>query len=117
MSKKTRNTNPAALTGLHSQAVSPTEEELAALRRLIIIARRDTGQSKCVADFLLSWWNARACGGFDLTSLWGLDDTIAADMVVVFAVVARCHEYPPTLDLDFDSDFKAIVEAWRPKMA
>ena len=45
----------------------------AALERLIRIAQRDTGQSRMVAEFLLSWWNAANCGGFDLNTLWGVD--------------------------------------------
>ena len=42
----------------------------AALERLIKIAQADTGQSQRTAEFLLSWWNAETCGGFDLTTLW-----------------------------------------------
>jgi hypothetical protein len=49
-------------------------EQRAALERLIRIANRDTGQSRRVASFLLAWWNAEECGGFDLTDLWGIDD-------------------------------------------
>ena len=44
-----------------------SEAQAAALERLIDIAQRDTGQSRRVADFLLAWWNAGECGGFDLT--------------------------------------------------
>ena len=67
-------------------------EEQAALDRLIAIAQGHTGQSKCVADFLLAWWNSASCGGFDLTILWGVDSAIAKDMAVVganFCVVAE----------------------------
>jgi hypothetical protein len=60
----------------------------AALERLIRIAQADTGQSRMTAEFLLSWWNAANCGGFDLTTLWGVDTEIAADMVTVFSLVA-----------------------------
>lgn len=42
----------------------------AALERLIRIAQGDTGQSRMTAEFLLSWWNAANCGGFDLTTMW-----------------------------------------------
>ena len=48
-----------------------------ALERLIDIARGDTGQSRKVANFLLAWWNAEECGGFDLTDVWGVDKSIA----------------------------------------
>src|SRR5438105_14375913 len=66
----------------------------AALERLIKIAQADTGQGRMAAEFLLSWWNASNCGGFDLTTLWGVDTEIAADMITVFALVAGCHRYP-----------------------
>lgn len=92
-----------------------TNEE-AALRRLIEIARRDTGQSRRVADFLLAWWNASECGGFDLTNLFSVDDSIATDMVAVFALIARLSRYPDALGLGFGKDFEAIVREWRPEL-
>ncbi len=84
----------------------------AALERLIKIAQADTGQSRMTAEFLLSWWNASNCGGFDLTTLWGVDTEIATDMVKVFALVASCHRYPD--DLGYGEEFRRIVHAWRP---
>lgn len=42
-----------------------------ALDRLLAAACQDDGQGRCVADFLLSWWNASTCGNFDSTDLWG----------------------------------------------
>jgi hypothetical protein len=86
----------------------------ASLERLIKIAQADTGQSRMVAEFLLSWWNAANCGGFDLTTLWGVDTTIAADMVTVFALVASCHHYPD--DLGYGEEFRRIVRTWRPAL-
>ena len=47
-------------------------EQRESLERLIGIAQSDTGQARRVADFLLAWWNAGSCGGFDLTNLWVL---------------------------------------------
>jgi hypothetical protein len=41
-----------------------TSEEVAALERLLAHARRDSGQSRVVADFLLAWWNTGSCGAF-----------------------------------------------------
>ena len=67
-----------------------------------------------VADFLLSWWNSGTCGAFDLTTLWGVDSEIAADMVTVFALIARISSYPDSLG--YESDFKSIVGAWRPEL-
>ena len=51
-----------------------TIRERSALERLMAIAQRDTGQSARVANFLLAWWNAAECGGFDLTDAWSLDE-------------------------------------------
>ncbi len=95
--------------------ISLSGEESAALGRLLDIAKRDTGQSRRVADFLLSWWNAGTCGGFDLTTLWAVDDAVATDMAAVFALVARVHQYPDTLG--YEDDFKAVIKAWRPELA
>lgn len=63
-----------------------TEVERAALERLLGHAQRDTGQSRRVADFLLAWWNAANCGGFDITTAWGFDEEIAKDVVTVFGL-------------------------------
>jgi hypothetical protein len=84
----------------------------AALDRLIGIAQRDTGQSRNVTNFLLAWWNANDCGGFDLTALWGVDAAIAADMVAVFAILPRFQHYPDALG--YGAQFEAIVRIWRP---
>ena len=86
----------------------------AALERLIAIARSDTGQSRRVAGFLLAWWNAQECGGFDLTDLWGVDRSIAADMLTVFALLIECRDYPDSLG--YRKPFEAIVRLWRPDL-
>lgn len=83
--------------------------DIDALERLIAIARTDTGQARRVADFLLAWWNAGSCGGFDLTNLWAVDRAIADDMATVVRIVARLHSYPDTLG--YKADFEAIVRA------
>jgi hypothetical protein len=88
--------------------------ELAPIRRLIEIARSDTGQSRRVANFLLAWWNAGDCGGFDLTDLWMLDKKIADDMLATVAFVARHHEYPNSYG--FRTDFETLVALWRPQL-
>ena len=92
-----------------------TTDQRAALERLIAIAQSDTGQARRVADFLLAWWNAGECGGFDLTTLWFVDRSIADDMVIVFRYVARANAYPDTLG--FKAEFQSIVRGWRPELA
>ena len=92
-----------------------TTDQKASMERLIAIAQSDTGQARRVADFLLAWWNAGECGGFDLTNHWGLDRSIADDMVIVFSYVARANAYPDSLG--FNAQFQSIVRGWRPELA
>ena len=89
--------------------------ELAPVQRLLAIAEGDTGQSRTVAWFLLAWWNARACGGFDLADLWAVDADIARDMVATVAFVAAHREYPTVYGLG--PQFDALVRRWRPALA
>lgn len=91
-----------------------TDTERQALERLIDHAKRDSGQSRRVADFLLSWWNAGQCGGFDMTTMWGCDDEIVEDMTVVFGFVGRNSTYPD--GLGYEAEFDAIVREWRPEL-
>ena len=91
-----------------------TADQRAALERLLDIAQRGTGQSYKVSNFLLAWWNANECGGFDLTDLWGIDRAIADDMLAVFALLVRCASYPDTLG--YGPQFAAIVQTWRPEL-
>ena len=99
---------PTSLT--NARLLHPAER--VALQRLIEHAKGDTGQSRRAADFLLAWWNAGQCGGFDMTNLWSVDAEIAADMTTVFGLVARCHIYPDSLG--YEEDFQSIVRQWRP---
>lgn len=87
-----------------------------ALTRLITIAKRDTGQSKRAADFLLSWWNATSCGGFDLTDFWSVDAEIADDMLAVIGLIRQTRAYPDTLGTEIHGQFKALVALWRPAL-
>lgn len=87
-----------------------------ALNRLVEIARRDTGQSKRVAGFLLAWWNATSCGGFDLTDLWSVDKEIYDDMLVVIGLIRQSRAYPDTLGTEIHEHFKELVSVWRPHL-
>lgn len=103
----------AELQARYPQPTPPTDDERAAIERLLVIAERDTGQSRRVANFLLAWWNAGRDGGFDLTDLWAVDAGIARDMVTVFCMVARVHSWPDTLG--YGARFEPLVAAWRPR--
>lgn len=67
-----------------------------------------------MTDFLLAWWNSASCGAFDLTTLWGVDEAIAADMATVFTMIARIKRYPDTLG--YAKQFEAVVHAWRTEL-
>lgn len=86
----------------------------AALRRLLNLARGDTGQCCRVANFLLAWWNATDCGGWDLTELWTVDRAVADDMLLVAAFIAANQEYPNSYGLG--AEFEALVTRWRPHL-
>jgi hypothetical protein len=88
------------------------ESQLAALRRLIAIARSDTGQSRRVANFLLAWWNAETCGGFDLTDLWSLDDEVGEDITTIVKFVSRNNWYPDKFVPR--ADIMCVIRVWRP---
>ena len=90
------------------------EHEKQALERMLKIAAGNTDQSRNVADFLLAWWNAASCGSYDITTGWSVDDEIMEDMCVVFRLASRARSYPDTLG--YESEFRAIVEEWRPEL-
>ena len=87
---------------------------LASLYRLLALAQSDTGQARRAANFLLSWWNASSCGGFDLTDLWAVDREVADDMLVVAAFISRHNEYPTAFGLG--PQFEHLVVLWRPHL-
>lgn len=89
----------------------PPRSGLVALQRLVDIAATDTGQSRAVADFLLAWWNASACGGFDLTTLWSVAPPIRDDMLVVIDLIAHHREFPTVFGMG--DAFAALVARWR----
>ena len=93
----------------------PSQSGLIALQRLLEIAATDTGQSRTVADFLLAWWNASACGGFDPTALWSVAPSIRDDMLIVLDLIAHHREFPDAYGLG--DAFAALVARWRPGIA
>lgn len=84
---------------------------LEALGRLCAIARRDTGQSRRVANFLLAWHNAEENGGWDPTDLWNVDTTVAEDLMIVLKLASDSRKYPA--DLGFEPEISAIWQLWR----
>ncbi len=90
------------------------ESTSAALARLLSVAYQDTGQSRRVVSFLLAWWNAGTCGGFDLTDMWGLDQSLREDILCVFTFVAFDQNYPDTLGRS--REFLRVLRRWRPHL-
>ena len=82
-----------------------------ALERLIAIAKRDTGQCRRVANFLLSWFNGPVCGAWDVTDVWHLDTNIKDDILIVLAFIGERTVYPDALG--YYEDFQVIAQLWR----
>jgi hypothetical protein len=83
----------------------------ASVRRLLMHADRDTGQSRRVADFLLAWWDSRENNGIDPADLWACDKEITEDMICVFAGIMRVPAYPDSIG--YGGEFKALRQRWR----
>jgi hypothetical protein len=92
----------------------PSTDEIEAIERLLRIAQSDTGQSRLVADFLLAWWNAGTCGGFDITATWGLDGAVVEDLLKILRLAARSNSYPDAFG--YRDQFEASVRSWRPQL-
>lgn len=90
------------------------EKTKAALERLLYVGSRDSGQSRRVTDFLLSWWNAETCGKFDPTDMWGLDADIRVDVVTVLIFISGHQNYPDALG--YGPQFNRLVAEWRPHL-
>ena len=84
---------------------------LAAVARLLAIAKTNSGQARRVADFLLAWHNAEENGGWNPVDLWQLDTGIAQDILLVTALIAVEHKYPD--DLGFAPEIADIWKLWR----
>lgn len=91
--------------------VAMSQSEIRALERLLAAARNDTGQSRRVADFLLSWWNSASFGAWDPTDLWGLDVDLSDAILVMLGYINRARRYPDSLG--YEDEFKALVRQWR----
>ena len=84
---------------------------LAAVARLLAIAKTNSGQARRVADFLLAWHNAEENGGWDPVDLWQLDSGIAQDILLVTTFIAVERKYPD--DLGFAPEIAEVWNLWR----
>lgn len=76
---------------VHGNIKRDREAGEAALRRLLPIAQRDTGQSSRVAAILLGLYNGRRFP-LDLTSLRSLDYPILEDVLAVLRMDANAYQ-------------------------
>jgi len=93
-----------------------TSTEKIALDRLIIEAKSKTREGGRVADFLLAWWNADTCGGFNPTKAWTFEDDVAEDIITIFSYIVRNQRRFPDY-LGYEEQFVNLMQQWRPKAA
>ena len=67
--------------------------------RLFEVAKRGTGQSEDVAEFLLAWYNVRAWGGWAPHRIYGLDRAIREDILSVLRAISQSLWYPDSDDM------------------
>jgi len=87
-----------------------------ALKRLIPIAQRDTGQSGVVARFLLGCYNGQDFP-FDLTDLRRLDIEVHADCMAVLQMDYAPQREVHNLVEDGPRIFRALALHWAPNVA
>jgi hypothetical protein len=92
-----------------------TNAESIALNQLLALAKKSSGQGSIAASFLLSWWNAGTCGGFNLASLWTVPPPTAASMLTVASAIARLRAFPDALG--YGVEFAELERTWRPPRA
>ena len=97
-----------------ADVIGQNDEAMGALDRLLAVAASETGQARCVGNFLLAWHNARACGGFDLTELWAVSDPVRADMLQVIGLIARDRQHAAAYG--HEDAFAALLRRWRPNV-
>lgn len=83
-----------------------------AVRRLLVVAQAGEAQSPVVADFLLAWWDADECGGFDFGGLCEVESPVLSDMLSVQEFIATSGVFPDELELA--SEFQELATTWRP---
>jgi hypothetical protein len=80
------------------------------------LSRTGAGQNRFCARFLLAWWNAPQCGGWDLADAWGCDRAIQDDIVAVFLFVTYNNVWPNTQGAGYGLRFDELVAEWRPHL-
>lgn len=95
------------------RSMRPTTHTVSdALRRLLEVAKSDTGQSARVARFLMAWWNGDDLGHFPIADLFGVDAAIASDitLIVLWLGSQPAAVYPDAFGRR--SDMQDVIERW-----
>ena len=85
--------------------------EQEAIGLLLDIADSHRPDARQAANFMLSWWNAGACGGFDLQDLRQMGSRQGEQVAEVLDLIWEVGCGPE--HLGYSSDFKDLVEKWR----
>lgn len=89
-------------------------QQTAGLESLVLLfamAAQDTGQARCVANFLLSWQKAEEDGGWAPTDLWNVDSPAADDLLTTLHLLRERRDCVE--DLGFETQIKVIWQHWR----
>jgi len=96
---------------IHAQVKHDRVEGEAALRRLLPIAQRYTGQSERVARVLLGCYNGRRFP-LDLTNLRSLDYEVMVDCLAVLRMDANALQEVHCYFEDGGKVFEALAKEW-----
>jgi hypothetical protein len=91
------------------------DETIAAIERLVGLAKSDTGQAARVARFLMAWYNGPELGDFPIADLFGLDCAVAADIATVIAYLGQ---HPGAVYIDafgYRDAMADIIDRWGPR--
>lgn len=72
----------------------------AAYERILSVAMNDTSAASVCEDFLLSWYNVRAWGGWAPQTIAHLDRANAAAIIALLASIKDATWYPDSKDID-----------------
>jgi len=81
-----------------------------AIARLIAVASGNTGQSRRIAAFLLSWWDG-AEGGAPIVDIGEVDRELREDMLIVVAYLAQ-HGVVYADAWGRRADMERLIDQW-----
>ena len=85
--------------------------EQQAIDSLFDIANSHRPDARQAANFMLAWWNAAACGGFDLQDLRQMGPRLGESVAEIMDMIWQVGCGPE--HLGYSNDFKELVAKWR----